>query len=84
MVENTPDYRTVSKVFHSVKPPYGGLIVDIVRFTPTAYTLRLYRDNFETFSEGQKVAFAEWLNTVLQRMNMLPIQVALEMFESVQ
>jgi hypothetical protein len=57
MTRYTPEVR---RVFKGIKCPYPGFIVDIVEW-PNTLTLRVYRPNVEDFSQGQKVALAEYL-----------------------
>ena len=51
---------TLQRVFHTMKQPYPGLIVDVVEYQDYL-ELRVYKSNIETFSEPQKVALAEYL-----------------------
>lgn len=50
----------VQGIFHSIRPPYQGLIVDVIEY-PDYLALRVYKSNIESFSESQKVALAEYL-----------------------
>lgn len=50
----------VKKLIHTIKPPYPGLILDVVEYEDYL-ALRVYRPNIEEFSEPQKVALAEHL-----------------------
>lgn len=52
--------QNVQRLFHEIKPPYPGLIVDVVEY-PDYLALRVYKSNIESFSESQKVALAEYL-----------------------
>jgi hypothetical protein len=57
MSKYTPE---VKRIFKTIKTPYPGFIVDAVEY-PDYLALRFYRPNVEEFSEGQKVALAEYL-----------------------
>ncbi|QIQ63036.1 hypothetical protein SEA_MOAB_176 [Streptomyces phage Moab] len=52
--------ETVQKVFKSIRPPYPNFIVDMVEYEDYL-SLRVYKDNIESFSENQKIALAEYL-----------------------
>ena len=57
MSNYTPE---VQRIFKTMKSPYNGFIVDAVEY-PDYLALRFYRPNVEEFSEGQKIALAEYL-----------------------
>lgn len=59
---------TIKEILHNNPAPYPGFIVDIVIY-PKWYALRFYADNFEDFSESQKVSLLEWLNKQLELIN---------------
>lgn len=57
MSNYTPE---VQRIFKTMKAPYNGFIVDAVEY-PDYLALRFYKPNVEEFSEGQKIALAEYL-----------------------
>lgn len=54
-------YSVVAAALDTVKCPLSGVIIDIVQFERTAFGYRLYRDNFEEFSDNNKQKIYEWL-----------------------
>jgi hypothetical protein len=50
----------VQRIFKTMKAPYRGFIIDAVEY-PDYLALRFYKPNVEEFSEGQKIALAEYL-----------------------
>ncbi|QQO39833.1 hypothetical protein SEA_BELFORT_174 [Streptomyces phage Belfort] len=55
--------NNVRKIFKTMQAPYPNFVVDIVEY-PDYLSLRVYKDNIESFSEPQKVALAEYLYQV--------------------
>jgi hypothetical protein len=74
MTRYSPEVR---RVFKDTKPPYDGFIVDIVEW-PNTLTLRVYRPNVEDFSQGQKVALAEYLYRLRDAIRDLGVKCEIE------
>lgn len=69
-------------LFHSHKPPYNNLQVDVVHLGEDLYCLRFYQSNFADFSSSQQTIIAEWTKQVLEDMNKLPnIQMVWDIHE---
>lgn len=76
----------VRKVFRTIPMPRDGLVAHLVHFAeqedaPEYWTLRLYRDNFESFSTESKVVIHNWVSDILRNMRMIEPRVYLEVFE---
>lgn len=59
---------TISQLLRTDPAPFRGFVVDVISY-PGYAALRLYRDNFEEFSEYQKALLLEWLNAKLELIN---------------
>jgi hypothetical protein len=71
------------KVFKAFKPPYPNFVVDVVEYDKmNTLALRVYRPNVEEFSQGQKVALAEYLYKLRDAMRDVGVRVFIEGVES--
>lgn len=52
--------KAMSEAVQRIKPPYRGMIVDIVEF-PDYLAVRVYENQIMSMSEGQKVGVMEYL-----------------------
>lgn len=59
-------FNLLKEVLNNKKAPHKGFIVDIVQYKKNTIALRIYRDNIETFSEGQKLDLYEWISDRLK------------------
>lgn len=65
----------------SLRPaPFHGMVYDLVEYG-TYHTIRLYRDNFEEFSESQRLALSEWLSDIIKIARLSDIPLYLEVFD---
>lgn len=76
----------VRKIFRSIPAPRDGVVAHLVSYpeteeTPEFWTVRLYRDNFESFSTESKVVIHNWVSDILRNMRMIEPRVYLEVFE---
>lgn len=62
------NHKLINQVFH-LKPAPKGLIADLVWFPDGYYTIRLYRDNFDSLPESTRVSATEWVLETLTNMN---------------
>lgn len=62
--------------------PSHGLIFDVVDYNSKYLTLRLYRDNFEEFSDNQRLGISMWISETMQLIRSI-VPCYLEVFESV-
>lgn len=55
--------------------PYSDIRFDVVEYEdkPGIVVLRFYADNLYSFSDNQLVSIAEWMNTLLGKLNSLPL-----------
>jgi hypothetical protein len=74
--------KEIKAVINSKKPPYHGLVYDMVDYNGKYLTLRIYRDNFEEFSDDQKVGISLWISEVMTAVRQI-VPCYLEVFESV-
>lgn len=71
------------KVFQNMKAPYPNFVVDVVEYDRmNTLALRVYRPNVEEFSQGQKVALAEYLYRLRDAMRDVGVKVFIEGVES--
>lgn len=70
----------VKDKFHSHSPPVKGLKAAIVEYEDGYLTLRLYRHNYESYTQSQKQAINLWANGVLEDLSKI-VPVSLEVFE---
>ena len=64
-----PNYKSVHAAF-SLKPAPRRLLADLCDYNfGEWYTIRLYRDNFDSLPESTRVAATEWVLETLSRMN---------------
>lgn len=68
-------------VFRSMPCPYEDLVAHVVEYEHWL-TLRLYRDNFESFGHFQKLAITQWVEEVMQTMSKFTT-IYLEVFPNV-
>jgi hypothetical protein len=69
----------VRRVFKSIRPPLPGFIVDMTEYELRGYlALRVYRDNIESFSDGQKVMLAGYLYQLRDAIRDLGVQCHIE------
>jgi hypothetical protein len=61
---------TIREILYLNPAPYKGFIVDVIKY-PKFHALRMYSDNFEEFSDTQKVSLLEWINKVLELINVV-------------
>lgn len=63
------------QIIHSFPAPYKGIIFDIVDYPDKngIIVLRLYADNIFSFSENQMLSIFEWINSLCDRLNSLPL-----------
>lgn len=70
----------VKDKFHSHTPPVKGLKAAIAAYEDDGYlTLRLYRHNYEEYSNTQRQAINLWVNTVLEDLSKI-VPISLEVF----
>lgn len=72
----------VQRIVKGDKAPSPRFIYDVVEY-PHWLTLRMYRDNFELFSDDQRVMLAEWFAGQIKKINGLGIPCYAEVFEFV-
>jgi hypothetical protein len=72
----------IRRIVKGIKAPYPTFIYDVVEY-PRWLTLRMYRDNFELFSDDHRVALAQWMMDQIKRINDTGIPCYLEVFEFV-
>ena len=78
---NNIKYNIVSSIIER-DCPVSGLIIDVVEFDDDHYAYRLYRDNFEDYSDANKEKVFEWIK--LKSANAMTIgnlHIGLEMAE---
>jgi hypothetical protein len=63
------------------KAPYKGFVFNVAEYEGYL-TLRLYRDNYEEFSEDQKVALGIWISDLMVSIRAIT-PCYLEVFENV-
>lgn len=72
----------VKSIFHSDKPPVKGFIVDVVEFD-TYLTLRVYRENFESYTQQQRWSIIVWLNEKIAAIRNIGTQCYPEVYGNV-
>ena len=72
----------VRRIVHGEKAPFSKFIYDGVEY-PNWLTLRMYRDNFEMFSDYQRTVLATWFGEQIERVNKAGIPCYAEVFEFV-
>lgn len=62
-------------IIHSWPAPYPNIHMDVVEYkeVPGMVFLRFYADNLYSFSDSQLVSIAEWINSLLNKLNSLPL-----------
>lgn len=60
------------KYLRETKAPHKGLRMDVVSY-PDSVAIRLYRQNFETFSTGQQQDLSLWIESLMSNLNRLNI-----------
>lgn len=63
--------------------PYRGLEYDIVEY-PGYFTMRLYRDNFDSFPDTKRLAFSEWISEIIKNVRATGIDFYLEVYSDRQ
>lgn len=69
-------YDSAAKdIIHSHSAPYSGIKMDVVEYNdiPGLVFLRFYADNLYSFSDSQLVSIAEWINSLLNKLNNSPL-----------
>lgn len=69
--------KDIQNIFRTMKPPYPGFIVDIVEY-PNQLILRVYQDNVDSFSQGEKVNLAEYLFQLRDALRSVGAKVEVE------
>lgn len=69
-------------------PPPRAVVAHLVYFKPTDdnmeyWTVRLYRDNFETFSAEDKLVIFNWVSDVIQNIRTVEPNCWPEVYERV-
>lgn len=70
---------TIKNVISLKAAPYRGLEYDIVEY-PGYYTMRLYRDNFDSFPDNKRLAFSEWISEIIKNTRAVGIDFYLEVY----
>lgn len=72
-------------IFSQFKPPRRGMAVDLVRHNTEDYgewwTIRLYQDNFDSFSGEDRVVIFNWVSDIIRTMRAAGIKVWPEKFD---
>lgn len=83
----------IRKVFKSIPAPRDGVVVHLVHFeeeqagdgeglvVPEYWTVRLYRDNFDTFSKEDQFVLFNWVSDIIRTMRLIEPRTYLEVFE---
>lgn len=63
----------VRRAFNSNPPPRDGLVAHLVHFeeteiAPEYWTIRLYRDNFDSFSGEDRLVIFNWASDTIKSM----------------
>ncbi len=63
------------EIIHSTPAPYPGIKFDVVEYPDVKdlIFLRFYADNLYSFSDDKMHSIADWMNTLLNRLNSLPL-----------
>lgn len=66
-------------IIKQTKAPYSNIKLDVVEYpeTPGLVYLRFYADNlYGDYSEPQIASIAEWINTLVRKLNQHPLLMA--------
>lgn len=69
-------YDTAAQeIIHNFSAPYPNIRFDIVEYEDrlNIIVLRFYADNLADFSDNQMQSIAEWLKSLLDRLNNAPL-----------
>jgi hypothetical protein len=72
----------VKRIVKEIKAPYPNFIYDVVEY-PRWLTLRMYRDNFELFSDPKRETLALWFGEQIARIQKTGIPCYAEVFATV-
>ncbi len=63
------------EIIHNTPAPYKGIKFDVVEYPQIKdlIFLRFYADNLYSFSDDQLHSIADWMNTLLGKLNSLPL-----------
>lgn len=70
------NYDTGAKeIIHSFPAPYSNINFDIVEYPDKSgiIVLRFYAENIFSFSDSQMVSIFEWIHSLLDKLNSLPL-----------
>ena len=73
----------VRKIIQLKNAPYKGLQYDIVEY-PGYFTIRLYRDNFDSFPDTKRLAFSEWISEIIKNVRASGVDIYLEVYNDRQ
>jgi len=76
----------VRTVFNTMPPPRNGVVAHLVHHKaeeplPEYWTIRLYEDNFNSFSGEDRVVIFNWISDMVRNMRIFEPRVYVEKFE---
>lgn len=74
MTKYTPQ---VKEAFKGIQPPYSNFVLDVVEYK-SYLGLRVYTNNIDNFTQGQKVSIAEYLYKVRDTIRGLGVKCQFE------
>lgn len=79
------ELRILKNIIETKQKPFAKLALHIREEwkdgKPRFAVVRLYRDNFEEFSENQKVVISLWISDIIKLAREAGVQTYLEVFE---
>ncbi len=84
--QNTNTMHPLRKIFRTMPAPRDGVVAHLVNFeeqpdAPEYWTIRLYRDNFDSFSPEDRLVIHNWVSDIIRNMRLIEPRVYLEVFE---
>lgn len=82
------DNHPVRRVFNGNPPPRDGLVAHLVHFeeteeSPEYWTVRMYRDNFDSFSGEDRLVIFNWVSDIIKSMRVFEPRSYVEVLERV-
>lgn len=75
--------QIISKMINETHWPVRGLVIDVVTY-PHWYSIRIYRDHFDSQSNKHREAIAVTITNILEKLKLLGIPCYLEVFDKLK